>query len=342
MTTLSASTVTAGTLIISTTGTINNLAVTVGSITTANVTNLVFTNLKDGSSHVINSFDTDGTLSSNSDLKLSTQKAVKTYVDNSTTYLLNLLNNVSVNWTAPGTIGSLTPNTGAFTSLVVNQIYSTSTPMVVYTPNNGTVGAIKIVANDSTNLGYIQFTNHLSTQTGYIKVDSSGTFTWSGPMSASDFIATSDERLKSNILSIENALDTVTQLRGTTFNKVGSDKIHLGLIAQEVQKIIPELVHQGEDGYLGVAYGNVVALLIEAIKEQQKQISRVPVGSVFFMATDKVPDGYLACDGRLYLTIDYLDLFSEIGYAYGGEGLTFSVPDYRKESGINLFPIIKI
>ena len=61
-------------------------------------------------------------------------------------------------------------------------------------------------------------------------------------------------------------------LRGVTFDKDGKES--LGVIAQEVQKVIPEVVNQGEE-YLSVAYGNMVGLLIEAIKEQQQQIEEL-------------------------------------------------------------------
>jgi hypothetical protein len=90
-----------------------------------------------------------------------------------------------------------------------------------------------------------------------------GNFTVSGNVTAY-----SDERLKSNIKTIENALEKVSQLRGVSFEKNGENEI--GVIAQEVQKVLPEVVQEGE--YLSVAYGNIVGLLIEAIKEQQKQI----------------------------------------------------------------------
>jgi hypothetical protein len=96
---------------------------------------------------------------------------------------------------------------------------------------------------------------------------SNGDFTASGNVTAY-----SDERLKSNIQTIENAVDTVKALRGVTFQKDG--KPSLGVIAQEVQKVLPELVHEGNE-YLSVAYGNMVGVLIEAIKEQQAQIDEL-------------------------------------------------------------------
>ena len=98
-------------------------------------------------------------------------------------------------------------------------------------------------------------------------MDSSGNWTATGNVTAY-----SDARLKSNIHTIENAVDTVKALRGVTFEKDG--KSSLGVIAQEVQKVLPELVHDNDD-YLSVAYGNMVGLLIEAIKDQQAQIDEL-------------------------------------------------------------------
>jgi hypothetical protein len=95
------------------------------------------------------------------------------------------------------------------------------------------------------------------------RIDSGGNIIASGNVTAY-----SDERLKSNIKTIENALEKVSQLRGVSFEKNGENEI--GVIAQEVQKVLPEVVQDGE--YLSVAYGNIVGLLIEAIKEQQEQI----------------------------------------------------------------------
>jgi hypothetical protein len=100
-----------------------------------------------------------------------------------------------------------------------------------------------------------------------LQMDMSGNLTMAGNVTAY-----SDERLKSNIKTIEGAVDTVKALRGVTFEKDGKDG--LGVIAQEVQKVLPELVHESGE-YLSVAYGNMVGLLIEAIKEQQKQIDEL-------------------------------------------------------------------
>lgn len=82
----------------------------------------------------------------------------------------------------------------------------------------------------------------------------------------------SDERLKENVEPIKGALEKVLGLEGVMYNwkdrKAGTDAVRIGFIAQDVQKIVPELVHEisGSD-YLGVYYNNAVPLIIEAIKE---------------------------------------------------------------------------
>lgn len=85
-------------------------------------------------------------------------------------------------------------------------------------------------------------------------------------------LPSSDERLKENIQTIENAVEKVSALRGVSFDFKESKQSQIGVIAQEVEKIIPEVVGENPDGYKGVQYGNIVGLLIEAIKEQQEQI----------------------------------------------------------------------
>jgi hypothetical protein len=88
-------------------------------------------------------------------------------------------------------------------------------------------------------------------------------------------LPSSDERLKENIQPLKNSLDKVTQLRGVSFEFKKDKKQQIGVIAQEVEKIIPEVVGENPDGYKGVSYGNIVGLLIEAIKEQQEQINQL-------------------------------------------------------------------
>ena len=87
--------------------------------------------------------------------------------------------------------------------------------------------------------------------------------------------------LKTNIVPISNALDKVLQLKGVEFDFINNNdygylqKHQIGLIAQDVQRIVPEVVAKNKNGTLGVSYEHLVSLLVEAIKEQQKQIIKL-------------------------------------------------------------------
>ena len=98
----------------------------------------------------------------------------------------------------------------------------------------------------------------------------SGAFTATG-----NITAFSDERLKENVQTIEGALDKVSQMRGVMYDKDGERGT--GVIAQEMQQVMPEVVQEGE--YLSVAYGNIVGVLIESIKELKAEIEELKNGS---------------------------------------------------------------
>ena len=98
---------------------------------------------------------------------------------------------------------------------------------------------------------------------------------------ANDVVAfsTSDIRLKENIKPIENALDKISKISGNTYDWKselkdvhGYDGSDVGVIAQEIEAVLPQLVQDRDNGYKAVKYDKIVALLIEGIKEQQTQI----------------------------------------------------------------------
>ena len=93
----------------------------------------------------------------------------------------------------------------------------------------------------------------------------------SGTISAGEVTATSDERLKSDIETIDDALYKVMNMRGVSYTKQAEKGI--GVIAQEVEKVLPEVVTDGE--YKSVAYGNIVGVLIEAIKDLKKELDEL-------------------------------------------------------------------
>ncbi|MCB9207291.1 MAG: tail fiber domain-containing protein [Ignavibacteriales bacterium] len=95
--------------------------------------------------------------------------------------------------------------------------------------------------------------------------------------------STSDERFKTNIETIKNSLDKIKNIRGVTYDWQRSEfpernfsgEKQIGVIAQEVEKEFPELVLTNDDGYKSVDYAKLTAILIEAIKEQEKKIEKI-------------------------------------------------------------------
>jgi len=100
----------------------------------------------------------------------------------------------------------------------------------------------------------------------------SGNFTATGNVTAF-----SDARLKENVETIEGALEKVSQMRGVMYDKDGERGT--GVIAQEMQQVMPEVViDSGRGDYLSVAYGNIVGVLIESIKELKAEIEELKNG----------------------------------------------------------------
>lgn len=121
-----------------------------------------------------------------------------------------------------------------------------------------------VYADSSNQIGFLNTSGSWS-----LRCDNSGNVT-----ATADLIAYSDARLKENIETIDNALQKVISLRGVSYNRIDTEdkSTKLGLVAQEVQAVLPEVVYEQEDGILGVSYGNIVGVLIEAMKEQQAMI----------------------------------------------------------------------
>jgi len=149
--------------------------------------------------------------------------------------------------------------------------------------NNVTTGIYNDVNNHWLWIGYHGGSSYMYYNGGW-KI---GT-TSSGVEVNGDLNSTSDIRYKKNIEPIDNALEKVQSLKGVTFdwdNDAFPETEHTkkpefteratGVIAQDVEKVLPEAVRENSDGFKNVAYGNMVGLLIEAIKEQQTQIDEL-------------------------------------------------------------------
>ena len=98
--------------------------------------------------------------------------------------------------------------------------------------------------------------------------------TFRGTVTAPNFVSSSDRRLKSDITSITDALAKVQSLTGVTYRMAGSEVRQMGLIAQEVQTVAPEAVVEAE-GLLRLAYGNLIGLLVEAIKDLAAEVDHL-------------------------------------------------------------------
>ena len=90
---------------------------------------------------------------------------------------------------------------------------------------------------------------------------------------AGNVTAYSDIKLKTDVATIDNALDKVSKMRGVMYTRKDTGLRGTGVIAQEIQEVLPEVVMEGET--LSVAYGNIVGVLIEAIKELEARVKQL-------------------------------------------------------------------
>ena len=120
------------------------------------------------------------------------------------------------------------------------------------------------------------------------RFESDGDFHADGDVIAASTTVSSDERLKENIETIENATDKIKQIRGVTFTKKHSGEESAGVIAQEVEKILPSAVKEkvlpmetGDEETLWktVKYDQLHALLIESVKELTKRVEELENGN---------------------------------------------------------------
>jgi hypothetical protein len=171
----------------------------------------------------------------------------------SSTAELNILDGVTATASELNIMDGVTATTAELN--ILDGVTSTASELnLVDGITAGTVSASKAVIVDSN-----------KDASGFRNVTATGT------VQGAEVTATSDERLKSNIKTIDNALDKVMNMRGVSYTKQAEKGV--GVIAQEIEKVLPEVVTDGE--YKSVAYGNIVGVLIEAIKEQQKQIDEL-------------------------------------------------------------------
>ena len=158
----------------------------------------------------------------------------------------------------------------SFAATLANSGVTAGTYLKVTVDAKGRVTAgSSMTSGDVTSaLGYTPANKAGDSFTGSISV--SGSITATG-----DITAYSDARLKTDIETITGALDRVRKLRGVTFSRRDTGNRGVGLIAQELAAIVPAAVMTHEDGLLSVAYGNLVGVLIEAVKDLADKVERL-------------------------------------------------------------------
>ena len=168
-------------------------------------------------------------------------------------------------------------NTGINNAASASQ-YANSGIGLAQASYNKANASIFIINDGSTNQTlYPLFSNTTSGSIGGVNTSSSK-LTYnpsSGVLSTTQFSATSDEALKENIQNITNALDMVRSLRGVSFDWKENGKPSFGLIAQELEKLLPQLVNISEDGIKSVFYNGIIAFLIEAIKQLADEVQEL-------------------------------------------------------------------
>jgi len=215
-------------------------------------------------------------------ISLITTTSIAFYTGSSSTKVMQILSSGNVNIGPTETASSSV--TGPFvvthtSSRFLTSSYEESAVSLSAKNNNNNLETLRL-AGDS--IKFFNGTNTVGSQTMVIlnsgnvginvtgpsyKLDVGGTIRATG-----DIIAYSDIRVKENIKTIDNSLEKVSKLRGVEFNKIGDNEKSIGVIAQEIEKVIPEVVKEDDEGMKSVAYGNISGLLIEAIKELKAEI----------------------------------------------------------------------
>ena len=269
--------------------TVNQTITLSGDATGSGTTSIVVTVADDSHNHIISNVDglqaaLDGKLSTTgkaADSNLLDGLNSTSFLRGDTTDTFTTLNGSQIGIGAGAVITESTDRadllkiTSTTSSWGGIQISNSSNEFLWSFMGDGTTGGIY---DDLSNAWHIQFIDGGETRLYHAGAEKLNTLSTgiqiTGTVTATDFNTTSDISLKDNVTDIDGALDKVCNLRGVEFDWKATGVHTVGFIAQEVEAIVPELVDTNEeDGIKSVKYGNVTALLVEAVKELRLEIA---------------------------------------------------------------------
>ena len=159
-----------------------------------------------------------------------------------------------------------------------------STPLTfdIFAGQNGSSGNSGTSGTSGSNAGITSYTNPAdnrvitSVSASVINAEANLTFDGTVLTVTGTITETSSKHTKDNIITLENSLEIIKKLRGVQYNRKGTSLIEIGLIAEEVEDFLPQIVTKDYNGNpSSVSYGRLVALLVEAVKKQDEQIQNL-------------------------------------------------------------------
>lgn len=185
------------------------------------------------------------------------------------------------------------PSVAGILKLTEDKTVTAAQPTVDYCAPNTEIKATNLVATGNLTVAGKSLVNNLVTNN--ILVDGISNFTGSftsegistfkgnalveGVVRAQNFLTESDRNLKENITPIENSLEKISKLNGVRYQWKNNSSVDVGVIAQEVQEVLPEAVYKLDNNFLSVSYDKLIPLLIESIKELKQQIEELKAKS---------------------------------------------------------------
>jgi hypothetical protein len=188
---------------------------------------------------------------------------------NSTSGTITNISGTNLNYSGISTLGNVRISSGIITA--------TSGIVTYFGDGSELTGTGSTVFNDTTtDQEFFPLFTDITTGTITALGISTSKLTFNpftGAITVVDLNSTSDINLKENIHTVENALETVSALRGVSFDWKETGKGSYGVIAQELQEILPDLVNDGE--VKSVNYNGIIGVLIEAVKELSEEVKEI-------------------------------------------------------------------